>query len=141
MSERGAATDEAVALLRRDFPHVSRSTLNSLASMDEEVVNMDLIESLLIHILETSEQGAILVFLPGLMEVRWRSGAVRRCRCVTSDGGELSCRLPSSTSGCCRMSRCSGTLTCVSFTRCTRRCRRRSSAASSTSRLRASERS
>lgn len=38
--------------------------------MDEESINYDLLEELLDHICSTSDEGAILVFLPGLMEAR-----------------------------------------------------------------------
>lgn len=38
--------------------------------MDEESINYDLLEELLDYICSTSDEGAILVFLPGLMEAR-----------------------------------------------------------------------
>jgi HrpA-like RNA helicase len=55
--------------LAKEYPRVSERTLSSLAVIDEEKVNVDLIEELLRHIVATSGDGAILVFLPGLMEV------------------------------------------------------------------------
>ena len=60
---------DEVASLKKTYPGFSKRTIESLACMDEEVVNLDLIEMLLLHISETSEEGAILVFMPGLMEV------------------------------------------------------------------------
>jgi len=43
--------------------------VNSLAIVDESVINYELIASLLEHIAYTQGEGAILVFLPGLMEI------------------------------------------------------------------------
>lgn len=70
--------------LRRDYPHVCERTRASLAIMDEEKINLDLIEDLLRHIVDTSEDGAVLVFMPGLMEVRPPSLFHLPCRCFTS---------------------------------------------------------
>lgn len=67
----------------------SATTLKSLGRVDESVVNFDLLEDLLRHIVETEEEhvaakeagwrkdGAILVFLPGLGEIR---GLLERLR-------------------------------------------------------------
>ena len=38
--------------------------------MEEDVINLDLIEQLLEHISTSQGEGAILVFMPGLMDVR-----------------------------------------------------------------------
>ena len=85
----------SVAAIRAAIPGYSASTYNALCNMDEEVcaaarelrfrhahargvcvcvwrsqvINYDLIEALVRHIVKTSEEGAILVFLPGIMEI------------------------------------------------------------------------
>jgi hypothetical protein len=62
-------TDDTIAGLAKEFPHVSARTLRTLAVLDDEKINMDLLEELLQSIVDTTESGAILVFLPGLMEI------------------------------------------------------------------------
>lgn len=74
--------------LRGEYPLVSSRTLSSLAVMDEEVINYDLIDALLRHIVATSSSGAVLVFMPGIMEARdlFRarlSRTIRWCRPLT----------------------------------------------------------
>ena len=56
--------------LRQKFPELSNDTLRSLSIVDEEIINYELIEELVIHIATTTAKGAILVFLPGLMEIQ-----------------------------------------------------------------------
>ena len=46
-----------LAPLRKEFPLVSDRTLATLATMDEDRVNLDLIEELLRHIMSTSDDG------------------------------------------------------------------------------------
>ena len=62
-------TDDVLSALAKEIPHVSSRTLRTLAALDDEKINMDLIEELLQSIVDTSDSGAILVFLPGLMEI------------------------------------------------------------------------
>jgi len=52
--------------------------VDSLAIVDESVINYELIASLLEHIAYTQSEGAILVFLPGLMEITKAIEAVKK---------------------------------------------------------------
>ena len=56
--------------LRKKFPELSNDTLRSLSLVDEEVINYELIEELIKHIVTSTKEGAILCFLPGLMEIQ-----------------------------------------------------------------------
>jgi ATP-dependent RNA helicase DHX29 len=49
---------------------ISIRTRKSLAKMDPYRINFDLIETLVKHIHKTQEKGGILVFLPGLAEIK-----------------------------------------------------------------------
>lgn len=51
------------------YPHLSRTTRNSLEVVNEEEINYELIEELIMKIGRDYEEGGILVFLPGLMEI------------------------------------------------------------------------
>ena len=51
------------------YEHCSRNTRLSLSRLDESVIDYDLIEELLAYVDDTTEHGAILVFLPGIGEV------------------------------------------------------------------------
>eukprot|EP00804_Cyclotella_cryptica_P008661 CCRYP_020114-RE/>CCRYP_020114-RE protein AED:0.18 eAED:0.18 QI:30/0.83/0.71/1/0.83/0.85/7/67/1794 len=55
--------------LRRLYPNYSKNVIDSLAIVDESVINYDLIADLLQYICRYLEDGAILVFLPGLKEI------------------------------------------------------------------------
>lgn len=56
------------------YEGLSKSTKRSLAIVDESKVDYELIEDLLAHIDEHMGEGAILVFLPGLAEIRTLKG-------------------------------------------------------------------
>ena len=51
------------------YEHCSRNTRLSLSRLDESVIDYDLIEELLAYVDDTTDHGAILVFLPGIGEV------------------------------------------------------------------------
>lgn len=51
------------------YPHLSPTTRNTLQIVREEEINYDLIEELILKISKNYEEGGILVFLPGLMEI------------------------------------------------------------------------
>eukprot|EP00750_Incisomonas_marina_P031765 INCI8296.1.p2 GENE.INCI8296.1~~INCI8296.1.p2 ORF type:complete len:1126 (+),score=243.84 INCI8296.1:1192-4569(+) len=51
------------------YPDLSAATIQSLSIVDEEVINYDLLESLLEYIHEVEPMGAVLVFMPGMMEI------------------------------------------------------------------------
>ena len=51
------------------YEHCKKTTRLSLSRLDESVIDYDLIEDLLAYIDETTDSGAILVFLPGIGEV------------------------------------------------------------------------
>jgi HrpA-like RNA helicase len=56
--------------LKKKFPSLSDQTIRSLVAVDEALINYELIEALVGHIAENSAEGAILIFLPGLMEIQ-----------------------------------------------------------------------
>lgn len=56
------------------YERLSKSTRRSLAIVDESKIDYELIEDLLSHIDEHMGEGAILVFLPGLAEIRTLKG-------------------------------------------------------------------
>ena len=56
--------------LRTQYPRHSESTVDVLERMNAEVVNNDLIELLISHITTNTVDGAILVFLPGMLEIK-----------------------------------------------------------------------
>ena len=59
-------TDET----RKYYSEYDESTMRQLQIVEENCVNLDLIERLVTHIAEDYEEGAILVFLPGMGEIK-----------------------------------------------------------------------
>ncbi|CAJ1935709.1 unnamed protein product [Cylindrotheca closterium] len=57
------------ALRKLYYPKYSKETIHSLSIIDEEKINYPLLADLLEHISTTQEEGAILVFMPGMMEI------------------------------------------------------------------------
>ena len=57
------------ALRKLYYPKYSKETIHSLSIVDEEAINYPLLADLLEHITLTKDEGAILVFLPGMMEI------------------------------------------------------------------------
>ena len=62
--------DEAADETRASYPGYSDATLRCLQTVDEEKINLELIEALVAKIADEYEEGAILVFLPGMAEIR-----------------------------------------------------------------------
>ena len=58
------------ALRKLYFPKYSKETIHSLSIVDETVINYELLTELLEHITLNNEEGAILVFMPGMMEIQ-----------------------------------------------------------------------
>jgi ATP-dependent RNA helicase DHX36 len=58
------------ALRKLYHPKYSKETLQSLSIVDETKINYELLSELLAHISEKNEEGAILVFMPGMMEIQ-----------------------------------------------------------------------
>jgi ATP-dependent RNA helicase DHX36 len=56
--------------LRRLYPNYSKNVITSLANVDESIINYALIADLLEYICNLDEEGAILVFLSGLGEIK-----------------------------------------------------------------------
>ena len=56
--------------LRRMYPNYSKNVITSLANVDESVTNYELIGDLLEYICTLKEDGAILVFVSGLGEIK-----------------------------------------------------------------------
>lgn len=55
--------------LKRMYPNYDSKVLSSLAIVDESIINYELIAALLEHIVLNGEEGGILVFMPGMMEI------------------------------------------------------------------------
>lgn len=57
------------ALRKLYYPKYSKETIHSLSIVDETVINYELVAALLEHISLKEDDGAILVFMPGMMEI------------------------------------------------------------------------
>lgn len=57
------------ALRRMYYPKYNSDVINSLAIVDETVINYELMAKLVEHICLINDEGAILIFLPGMMEI------------------------------------------------------------------------
>jgi hypothetical protein len=55
--------------LKAMYPKYNAKVVSSLAIVDESVVNYELVAALLKHITMNEGEGAILVFMPGMMEI------------------------------------------------------------------------
>ena len=68
----GSFVDESIITdeTRKYYCEYDESTMRQLQIVDENCVNLDLIEQLVTHIAEDYEEGAILVFLPGMGEIK-----------------------------------------------------------------------
>lgn len=64
--------------LRKLYPSYSKNVINSLAVVDESVVNYELIGKLLEYICTELEDGAILCFLPGFKEIQTAMEAISK---------------------------------------------------------------
>lgn len=69
VSDKRPARFSKSTLRRMYYPKYSSSVINSLSIVDETVINYELIAELLEHITLNNEEGAILVFMPGMMEI------------------------------------------------------------------------
>ena len=58
------------ALRKLYYPKYSKETIHSLSIVDETVLNYELLAELLEHISLNQGEGAILVFMPGMMEIQ-----------------------------------------------------------------------
>lgn len=58
------------ALRKLYHPKYSKETIHSLSIVDESNINYELLAALLEHIAVNKEPGAILVFMPGMMEIQ-----------------------------------------------------------------------
>lgn len=57
------------ALKKRYLPKYNSKTIHSLSIVDESVINYELLAALIEHLTLHGEEGAILVFLPGMAEI------------------------------------------------------------------------
>jgi ATP-dependent RNA helicase DHX29 len=57
------------ALRKLYYPKYSKETIHSLSIVNETVINYELVTALLEHIVLNQDEGAILVFMPGMMEI------------------------------------------------------------------------
>jgi ATP-dependent RNA helicase DHX29 len=58
------------AMRKMYYPKYSKETIHSLSIVDESLINYELLADLLEHITVKNEEGAILVFMPGMMEIQ-----------------------------------------------------------------------
>lgn len=58
------------ALRKLYYPKYSKEVIHSLSVVDESLINYPLLSDLLEHISKNNEEGAILVFMPGMMEIQ-----------------------------------------------------------------------
>ena len=65
------------ALRKLYYPKYDSKVIHSLSLADENVINYELLADLIEHIVLTTEDGAILVFMPGMMEI---TKAIDECR-------------------------------------------------------------
>jgi ATP-dependent RNA helicase DHX36 len=68
--ERTSLMDDVTEETRASYPGYSEATLRCLQTVDEEKINLELIEALVALIADEYEDGAILIFLPGMAEIR-----------------------------------------------------------------------
>lgn len=68
-SESRPARFSKSALRKMYYPKYSTSTISSLAIVDENVINYELIAELVEHICLNNEEGAVLLFMPGMAEI------------------------------------------------------------------------
>ena len=61
--------DDRYRKAKKDYPGLSDSTWRSLAIHDEDVINYDLLVATVEYICDTCDDGAILVFMTGMMEI------------------------------------------------------------------------
>jgi ATP-dependent RNA helicase DHX36 len=55
--------------LRKRYSKYSSDVIRSLSLVDETIINYELLADLVEHITQTCDDGAILIFLPGLLEI------------------------------------------------------------------------
>lgn len=68
--ERSSALDDVTDETRNMYPGYLEQTLKCLQAVDEEKINLELIEQLVKVIANDYEDGAVLIFLPGMAEIR-----------------------------------------------------------------------
>jgi HrpA-like RNA helicase len=68
-SESRPAKFSKSTLRKRYYSKYNPSVINSLSIIDESKINYELIAELVEHIALNNEQGAVLIFLPGMMEI------------------------------------------------------------------------
>lgn len=68
-SESRPARFSKSALRKMYYPKYNSNTISSLAIVDESIINFELIAELVEHICLHNDEGAILVFLPGMGEI------------------------------------------------------------------------
>jgi ATP-dependent RNA helicase DHX36 len=64
--------------LRRRYSNYSANVIGSLEIVDESIINYELLAQLLLYIVDNEENGAVLVFLPGIMEISKAMDEIRR---------------------------------------------------------------
>ena len=73
------------ALRKLYYPKYDSKVIHSLSIADENVLNYELLADLLEHIVKTTDDGAILVFMPGMMEIVKAIDEMRRKELFQTD--------------------------------------------------------
>jgi ATP-dependent RNA helicase DHX36 len=84
-SESNMGRLSKTALKKLYHPKYSSKTIHSLSLVDESVINYELLAALAEHLILTSEDGAILVFMPGMAEISNTVDALRKREIFQSD--------------------------------------------------------
>ncbi|KAG1663311.1 hypothetical protein FOA52_006270 [Chlamydomonas sp. UWO 241] len=71
------------------YSHLGPAARRSLARVNEEVLDMDMLEALVVNIDETEPEGSILVFLPGMREITALLARLSAIRSFTRGGAWL----------------------------------------------------
>jgi HrpA-like RNA helicase len=84
-SDANVARPSKSALKKIYYPKYDSKTIHSLSIVDESVINFELVADLLEHLSVHGEEGAILVFMPGLAEITNTIDELRKKELFQSD--------------------------------------------------------
>ena len=73
------------ALKKRYYPKYDSTTIHSLSIVDESIINYELLAALIEHLTLNGEDGAILVFLPGIAEITNAINELKKLQHFQSD--------------------------------------------------------
>ncbi len=67
--------------------------LSALRQLDPDKINYELAVAAVEWVVGHGEEGAILIFMPGLMEIRWGAGLDRPCSGFGASSADRPCSL------------------------------------------------